>query len=85
VTVNATVISAVEKNVVAMPKQALNRLRGQEGVYKLSGDRLIWTPVKTGVSDINNVQILSGLRPSDRVALPGDTELKSGMAVRVLE
>jgi HlyD family secretion protein len=85
VTVNATVISAVEKNVVAMPKQALNRLRGQEGVYKLSGDRLVWTPVKTGVSDINNVQILSGLRPGDRVALPGDTELKSGMTVRALE
>ncbi|HSU32211.1 MAG TPA: efflux RND transporter periplasmic adaptor subunit [Bryobacteraceae bacterium] len=85
VTVNATVISAVEKDVVAMPKQALNRLRGSEGVYKLSGDRLVWTPVKTGVSDINNVQILSGLGPGDRVALPGDTELKSGMTVRVLE
>jgi multidrug efflux pump subunit AcrA (membrane-fusion protein) len=85
VTVNANVISAVEKDAVAMPKQALNRLRGTEGVYKLSGNTIVWTPVKTGVSDINNVQILSGLKPGDRVALPGETELKSGMTVRVLD
>jgi len=85
VTVNATVVSAVVKDAVAIPKQALNRLRGSEGVYKLAGDTIVWTPVKTGVSDVNNVQILSGLKLGNRVALRSDTEMTSGMQVTVLQ
>lgn len=85
VTVNATIVSAVVKDAVSIPKQALNRVGGNEGVYKLKGDTVVWTPVKTGVSDVNNVQILSGLNLGDRVALPSDTELKSGMQVTALQ
>jgi HlyD family secretion protein len=82
VTVNATVISASAQDVPAMPKQALRRTGGVDGVYKLSGDSVIWTPVKTGIFDINNVQILSGLQLGDRVALPSDAELKDGARVK---
>lgn len=85
VTVNATVISAVVKDAVAMPKQALTRLGDSQGVYKLVGDTIVWMPVKTGVSDVNNVQILSGLQLGDRVALRSDTEMTSGMRVTVLQ
>ncbi len=85
VTVNATIVSVVANDAAAMPKQALRRLQSQEGVYKLVGHKVVWTPVKTGVSDINNVQILSGLQPGDRVALPSDTEITSGMTVNVLQ
>lgn len=85
VTVNATVVSAVAKNAVAIPKQALNGLGNKQGVYKLKSDStIVWTPVQTGVSDVNNVQILSGLQVGDRVAMRGDTELKSGMQVTAL-
>jgi hypothetical protein len=39
-------------------------------------------PVKTGVSDVNNVQILSGLQLGDRVAEQnGDIEIRNGMRV----
>jgi hypothetical protein len=42
--------------------------------------------VKTGIFDINNVQILSGLAVGDRVALPSDANLKNGTRVKpVLE
>jgi hypothetical protein len=52
------------------------------GVYKLSGKLVVWTPVKTGVSDVNSVQILSGLRLGDRVAQQsGDIEIKNDMRV----
>jgi HlyD family secretion protein len=84
VTVNATVVSAVAKNALAIPKPALNRLGNRDGVYKLNGNTIVWTPVQTGVSDVNNVQILSGLQLGDRVALRGDTELTSGMQVTAL-
>jgi HlyD family secretion protein len=87
VTVNVTIISRVVNNAVSVPKDALRSMRGAPGVYKLAGDRLQWVPVKAGASDINNVEILSGVSSGDRVAdsvvEPSDAELKDGMRVKV--
>jgi HlyD family secretion protein len=86
VTVNATVVSAVVKDALAIPKAALRTFRGASGVYKLSGRTVVWTPVKTGVSDVNNVQILSGLQLRDRVAeQSGDIEIRNGMRVNPVD
>jgi len=82
VTVNATVVSAVVKDALAIPKAALRTQQGTFGVYRLSGKTVLWAPVKPGVSDVNNVQILSGLRLGDRVAQQsGDIEISNGMRV----
>jgi HlyD family secretion protein len=86
VTVNATIVSKVVKDALSIPKAALRTARGANGVYRLKGTTIGWTPVKAGVSDINNVQILSGLEPgakvADRAIEPSDAELKNGMRVR---
>jgi len=86
VTVNATIVSRVVKDALSIPKAALRTTGGVNGVYKLQGRSIVWTPVKAGVSDINSVQILSGLEPgakvADRVIEPSDAELKNGMRVR---
>jgi HlyD family secretion protein len=88
VTVNATITSRVVKDAVTIPKAALRILRGTSGAYKLQGDSIVWTPVQTGISDVNNVQILSGLREgeqvADRVVEPSDAELNNGMRVRAV-
>lgn len=86
VTVNATITSKLVNNALSMPKAALRTLAGVDGVYKFEGGKLVWTPIKTGASDVNNVQILSGLkdgdRAADRVVDPSDAEIKDGMRVR---
>jgi HlyD family secretion protein len=86
VTVNATIISRVVKNATSVPKAALRSLRGENGVYKVVGDRLRWTPVKAGASDISNVEILSGVSDGDKVAErvvePSDAELMDGLRVK---
>lgn len=86
VTVNVTIISHVVKDALAIPKSALRSLHGQDGVFKLDGDSVVWTPVKVGTSDVNNVQILSGLKlhdlVADRVIEPSDAEIKNGMRVK---
>ena len=86
VSVDVTIISQVVKNALIIPKVALHRLGSTDGVYKLKGRIIVWTPVRTGISDINNVQILSGLQPGDRVAdhavNPPDAEIKDGMHVK---
>jgi HlyD family secretion protein len=86
VTVNATIISRIVKDAVSVPKAALRTMHGESGVYKLAGSRLQWMPVKAGASDISNVEILSGLTESDKVADrvvdPSDADLKDAMRVK---
>jgi RND family efflux transporter MFP subunit len=82
VTINATIISAVAKDALSVPKQALRTIRGENGVYKLNRNTVVWAPVKNGISDVNNVEILAGLQPGDRVALPADVEIKDGARVK---
>jgi HlyD family secretion protein len=87
VSVNVSIVSKVAKDATSIPKAALRTMHGENGVYKLTGDHIDWTPVKTGVSDINNVEIMSGLGDSDKVAdrvvEPSDAELTDHMRVRV--
>ncbi len=86
VTVNATIISKVAKDTPSIPKAALRNMNGKDGVFKLVGTSIVWTPVTTGVSDTNNVQIVSGLslgdRVLDRVVSPPDAEIRNHMNVK---
>ncbi len=87
VSVDATIISQVVKDALVVPKIALRREGTQDGVYRVVKNTLRWTPVKLGVSNINSVQIVSGLQAGDqvvdRLVNPSDAELKNGMAVKV--
>jgi HlyD family secretion protein len=86
VTVYATIVSKEVKDALSIPKAALRTVQGKNGVYKLVGNAISWTPVQTGISDVNNVQILSGLQQGDKVAdrvvEPSDAEIRNGMRVR---
>ncbi len=86
VSVDAHIISKVVKHALIVPKAALRRLGNTDGVYKLNGDVINWTVVHAGISDINNVQIFSGLKQGDRVADrivdPPDAEIRDGMRVK---
>jgi HlyD family secretion protein len=88
VTVNATVISKVVKDALSIPKAALRSIRGTNGVYQLKGSFLAWTPIQTGISDVNNVQVLAGLQKgsqvADRVVEPSDAEIKDGLRVKAV-
>ncbi|HEY3936956.1 MAG TPA: efflux RND transporter periplasmic adaptor subunit [Bryobacteraceae bacterium] len=86
VTVTALVISQVVKDAVGIPKAALRSIHGVNGAFRLNDKSLVWTPLTTGVSDVNNVQVVSGLvvgaQVADRVVEPSDAEIKNGMRVK---
>lgn len=87
VSVNALIVSRVVRDAVSIPKAALRTLNSSTGVYKLTARHTLqWVPVQTGVSDVNHVQILSGMQlgdyVADRVVEPSDAEIRSGMSVR---
>ena len=82
--INAEIISKVVNSALSIPKQALHYENRGKGVYKLVGDHLVWQEVKVGVSDVTNVQILSGLTEGDQVAMPGEGEIKEGIQVKAV-
>ncbi len=85
VSVNVKIISKENNDAVSIPKAALRSMHGQNGVYKLENETITWAPVETGISDINNVQILSGVHLGDhvldRVIQPSDAEIRNDMRV----
>jgi len=88
VSVNALIISKVVKDALSIPRSALRTLHGATGVFKLENTSIAWAPIETGISDVNKVQVVSGLAPgdevADRVVEPSDAEVHAGMRVKAL-
>ena len=81
--INAEILSSTVENAVTVPKEALRRQGSDTGVFVLAeGNRLAWRAVKTGVSSVTRVQIVSGLKPGELVALPVERPIKAGDEVR---
>jgi HlyD family secretion protein len=83
--VDVNIISKVARDAIGIPTQALQSSINGSGVFKLvGGDKIVWQPVTPGISNITTVEIKSGLKVGDRVALPSDTTLANGMKVKPL-
>jgi HlyD family secretion protein len=83
VTVTVTVSS--EANALSIPREALHFENGAPYVYKIEGDKLVRTPVKTGMLNLTQAAILSGLNDGDWVAT-GTTNglpLQEGIPIQV--
>jgi HlyD family secretion protein len=88
VSVTALIISKVVEDATSIPRSALRTLHGATGVFKLANKTIAWTPIEAGISDVNKVQVVSGLtlgdKVADRVVEPSDAEIRNGMRVKAL-
>jgi HlyD family secretion protein len=83
--VDAEIRSRVIPNALTIPKEALRRESEVTGVYLLAPDgRLLWRPIKVGVSSYTKAQVVEGLADGDAVALPTDKVLKAGLKVQAV-
>ncbi|MBR6325824.1 MAG: hypothetical protein IKR61_03390 [Lachnospiraceae bacterium] len=60
-------IARQEKDVLSVPKDAINTDSDGTFVYRYEGDTTVFTPVKTGLSAGMFTEIVSGLEEGDRV------------------
>ncbi|MGA8529627.1 MAG: efflux RND transporter periplasmic adaptor subunit [Acidobacteriaceae bacterium] len=67
--VRVTVTVANESNVLTVPHDALHFEQGASYVYRLEGDTLHRVPVAVGTVNLTDVQIVSGLKAGQKVAL----------------
>jgi HlyD family secretion protein len=83
--VNVDIILERRQDVVAIDTEAVQQSDLEPFVWVLDGQgKAQKRNVALGLEGLTNVEITSGLRPGDKVLLPPpDTELKSGMLVRV--
>jgi HlyD family secretion protein len=70
---------------IVAPRAAVRGVAGDRFAYVLQGDRIERRSVKIGIASTQEFEILSGLQPGDRVALPGSTELQNGMEIHPVE
>jgi HlyD family secretion protein len=80
--VNAEIQSKVVENALTAPREALRRQDGVGGVLALGNDNVLeWRPIQMGVTSAGRVQVTSGLKAGDAVALPTEKTIKAGMKV----
>jgi HlyD family secretion protein len=82
--VTVTVTTLQHLHVLSIPRAALHDEGTQPYVFRILHDKLVRTPVKTGIVNLNQVEIVGGLAEGDVVALNATTpnsELSNGLEV----
>jgi len=86
--VNVRINSRERVNVVTVPRGAVQLENGKRYVFVVkSGARnatLERREIQVGIADATSYEVVSGLQGDEVVALPGDVDLKDGMAVKVV-
>ena len=85
--VTVTVTTANVPNALTVPREAVYPESGHPVVYKIVDGKLVRTPVTTGMFNLTEEQILSGLQAGSWVATgsPSGTPLQDGMEIKVVQ
>jgi HlyD family secretion protein len=89
INVNVRINSRERDNVLAVPRGAVEAEGSRRFVYVVKkGDfaktSLEKREIHVGIADSSNYEVTGGLRQGEMVALPGDIDLKDGMAVKIM-
>lgn len=86
--VNVRINLKERKDVLTVPRGAVDTENGNRYVYVVKGNRLEKRLekrlIQVGIADATNFEVISGLQGNELIALPGDVDLKNGMTVRVV-
>jgi HlyD family secretion protein len=91
INVNIRIDSKERKNVLAVPRGAVESEGGRRYVYVVKDNQLSVgkkklekREIQVGIADATRYEVVSGLQEGDLVALPGDVEPRDGMPVKVM-
>ena len=73
-------------STLLLPNAAIQRLWGQTGVWRLTGGKPVFAPVRLGASGLDGrVQVLAGLNVGDSVVVYSQKALTEGARVQVVD
>jgi HlyD family secretion protein len=85
VNVEVRILVHEQRGVLVIPRGAVRYDQGQHFVLAYDGDAVHRRDIQVGVAGADKYELLSGLAQGDKVALPGDVDLRDGMKVRAAE
>src|SRR6202789_2748315 len=85
VNVEVRILVHEQYGVLVIPRGAVRYDQGQHFVLAYDGDAVHRRDIKVGVAGADKYEVLAGLAQGDKVALPGDVDLRDGMKGRAAE
>jgi HlyD family secretion protein len=85
VNVEVRILVHEQRGVLVIPRGAVRYDQGQHFVLAYDGETVHRRDIKVGVAGADKYELISGLALGDKVALPGDVDLRDGMKVRAAE
>ena len=85
INVEVTVLILERRNVVVVPRAAVREDAGKPYVFVVDGEKLQRREISVGIASASKYEVLSGLTLHDKIALPGDQDLRDGMTIRATE
>jgi HlyD family secretion protein len=85
VNVEVTILVFERPNAVVIPRSAVREESGKHYAFVLDGEKLQRREISVGIANASQYEVVSGLNENDRVALPGDRNLRDGMEIRAAE
>jgi HlyD family secretion protein len=82
VNVEVRILVHEQRAVLVIPRGAVRYDQGQHFVFAFDGDVVHRRDIKVGVAGADKYEVLAGLNLDDKVALPGEVDLRDGMKVR---
>ena len=85
VNVEVQILVRERPGVLVVPRQAVGYEKGQHYVFVFDGEKVHHRQIEVGVASKEKYEVVSGLALGDKIAMPGEVELKDGMEVRSSE
>ena len=85
VNVQVGIMVRERRGVLVVPRAAVRYDKGQHYVFVVQDDRITRRDISVGIASTSNYEVLSGLKADERIALPGEMNLRDGMDVRAVE
>ncbi|MDE0055480.1 MAG: efflux RND transporter periplasmic adaptor subunit [Gammaproteobacteria bacterium] len=82
--VEVTIVAEQRLEVPVVPRESVVRRGGRNVVFVLAGQRVARRDVNLGLGDDDQVEVLAGLAPGDRIVVRGVETLTDGTRIRIV-
>jgi len=82
INVEVHIVVRQRPGVLVVPRVAVRYDNGQHYVFVFDGEKIHRRDITVGVASSDKYEVVSGLSLGDRIAVPGDLDVKDGMEVR---
>lgn len=82
--VKADIVVASASNSIVIPKEVISTSRNRKSVYVIENNTAILRRITTGLEDLNNVEVLSGINAGESLVTKGFETLRENAKVKVI-